>query len=398
MISIKKEDCAICGLCVDLCPTSALRLTPKDVIVYSERCIDCGICAQKCPFNAIKMARPAFFGIKDVRFQVTKACNFKCPHCFSNAGKKSKNEMSFSKAKAVLDKLIENGMVTLTLTGGEPLMRKYFSIAVINYLRSKKVYVKLFTNGFYLDKDTISRIKDVNEVQISIDGLQESHDEWRGQTGSWRKLWKDVVELKHFKITTSIRFTVSSLNYYQTKAILKMCEEKGVDIFKIRPVILKGRAEENPYYAMDKEKYYRESIGYISNIRRMKKYVIQALIPSFAFLYDNSISLNSLHGNFKGCVSCRAIMMATLLPDGYLNPCPYFSENLGNLKRERFSSIQTNIENFAQKILNIKNLDKECLGCPYIAICGGGCRANAIKGFGYLEAPDPNCPRILEKA
>ena len=74
--------CVLCGGCVDVCPTSCLKLTAFDTLAPSpaltrllgdgdatavtailkdeDRCIRCGLCAMRCPADAITMERVRF--------------------------------------------------------------------------------------------------------------------------------------------------------------------------------------------------------------------------------------------------------------------------------------------------------------------------------------------------
>ena len=44
-----------CGVCVNKCPTSALKLEKDEVVVDSDKCILCGECETLCPVNAIRL-------------------------------------------------------------------------------------------------------------------------------------------------------------------------------------------------------------------------------------------------------------------------------------------------------------------------------------------------------
>ena len=80
------EKCILCGGCVDVCPSSCLRLVPLDQVTGAgeveslkrlslggqaseeasamlkdeDRCIRCGLCAQRCPTGAVTMERFLF--------------------------------------------------------------------------------------------------------------------------------------------------------------------------------------------------------------------------------------------------------------------------------------------------------------------------------------------------
>ena len=91
--------------------------------------------------------------IRDVRFQVTHACNLNCPHCFSSSGKKLVEELSVDEAKVMIDQLAEAGMKLFAFTGGEPLLRKDFVLELVEYLSKLEVYSRLFTNGYMLTEE-----------------------------------------------------------------------------------------------------------------------------------------------------------------------------------------------------------------------------------------------------
>lgn len=57
-ISINREKCVDCTICVPLCPTKALLRNPQtaEVEFVKEECIACGICLRACPYAAIRIA------------------------------------------------------------------------------------------------------------------------------------------------------------------------------------------------------------------------------------------------------------------------------------------------------------------------------------------------------
>ncbi len=60
------------------------------------------------------------------------------------------------------------------VTGGEPILHSNFE-ALNDLLPDFAIRKVLFTNGLLLDKDLLGRLK-VDEIQISIDGLEKAHD------------------------------------------------------------------------------------------------------------------------------------------------------------------------------------------------------------------------------
>ncbi|GEM_PF-1912241 len=382
MILIKKN-CVSCGVCVDVCPVTALRLNKTDVTVDPKVCIDCGICAKKCPFGAIKSKnKPDKFLIRDIRLQVTGECNLKCPWCFSDAKNPLPDELSLEEAYSVVDQLIACGLKTMTLTGGESLLRKDFSLGLLNYLHRKKIYAKLFTNGSLLDERIIADIAGkVSEVQISV-----------YSKNSWLRVKRLFLILKKYKVRAVMRITLTSRNYRDIKKLISLAEKSKADCVRVRPFIVKGRGAKHKDYLLNEKA--RESIKYLVSIRRKKNYPIQLLAPAFPFLYDKQIKPDSFTDRgFIGYTLCKCIEdMGTILPDGGVRACGYFPQDLGNIKKQSFREIWSR-KNKIKNGLIVGRLDKECMDCAYITICGGGCRANAYVNTGSLTARDPNCPK-----
>ncbi len=52
---VDAEKCDACGSCVDVCPSSAIKIEEK-AIVTPEDCIDCAACVSECTHGAIAMA------------------------------------------------------------------------------------------------------------------------------------------------------------------------------------------------------------------------------------------------------------------------------------------------------------------------------------------------------
>jgi NAD-dependent dihydropyrimidine dehydrogenase PreA subunit len=53
MISIDRQACNGCGLCVEVCPTGALQLIERLIQVDNTLCQACELCVDSCPQNAL---------------------------------------------------------------------------------------------------------------------------------------------------------------------------------------------------------------------------------------------------------------------------------------------------------------------------------------------------------
>lgn len=99
-IQVINSNCIACGECLNVCPVSAIKLTPPNPIVIQNNCVYCGLCADTCKFDAIKVyddyyytkdgklyfarlyvdgERKGEFSLSDKRCQVCTICVKNCP-------------------------------------------------------------------------------------------------------------------------------------------------------------------------------------------------------------------------------------------------------------------------------------------------------------------------------
>ena len=136
-------------------------------------------------------------------FFITSRCNLRCSHCFYwqelNA---SEDELSTYEIRRIASSF--KHPVSLSLTGGEPFIRKDVKEIIEAFCQgcgTKEVGIA--TNGT-LTENTVETIRSVLEtgnlsslsVQVSLDGLEGTHDAIRGVKGSFQKAMATITELK----------------------------------------------------------------------------------------------------------------------------------------------------------------------------------------------------------
>jgi MoaA/NifB/PqqE/SkfB family radical SAM enzyme len=121
-----------------------------------------------------------------VQWLVTAACDMKCPHCYSAAGKRSSGELTTEEAKRlVIDELVALDCPLLVLAGGELLLRRDIP-ELVDYACSRGLEWAMHTHGMH-----VARHRDLFErhppvlAAISLDGDRSFHDAFRGREGSF---------------------------------------------------------------------------------------------------------------------------------------------------------------------------------------------------------------------
>ena len=172
--------------------------------------------------DAIRVEHP----LRDLFWECTLSCNAKCKHCGSSAEKrKYDGELTTEEIKSAFKQIAESmdaSKILINVTGGEPLVRQ--DLCEVMEYASKELgfHWGMTTNGILLNEKNIEKLKNANmeSISVSIDGLQETHDEFRGVPGSYNLIMNNIKKLKeagfvkHLQVTTV--FHKKNINQYTT--------------------------------------------------------------------------------------------------------------------------------------------------------------------------------------
>ena len=137
---------------------------------------------------------------------------------------------------SVLTQLKELGIISVTLTGGEPLLRTDLVEIVRKCAALGYDDVTLLTNGVLLTANRAEELLEagVTTVNISLDGIEKIHDEIRGLKGvfgkitSALKLLADLKQKKYRYLKVNINLTLMKPNLPDVIAVANLVRELGV--------------------------------------------------------------------------------------------------------------------------------------------------------------------------
>lgn len=136
------------------------RIVDQDVfLVNPHRSGEVHISTQLC--EILSAAKPDEIAVSDIirhlcrkqyrpmhlGWELLDKCQLKCPFCYI-VGHSSARITRFHEAKPALDSLLSKGLLTVTLTGGEPTLHPDF-LEIYSYLKSNGCLVDLYTNGCF---------------------------------------------------------------------------------------------------------------------------------------------------------------------------------------------------------------------------------------------------------
>jgi MoaA/NifB/PqqE/SkfB family radical SAM enzyme len=162
------------------------------------------------------------------QWMVTRRCNYRCKGC-DVWREQDVKELSTKEIKRGLDILKELGIIEITISGGNPLLREDID-EIIEYA-SRFFITTVYDNGS-MAAEKIDALRNADFVAISIDSLDPRKNDYiKGVDGAWEKAVNAVEKLKSEGISVSVTPTISQFNLYEIIDLTKYFLQKGVPLW-----------------------------------------------------------------------------------------------------------------------------------------------------------------------
>ena len=169
---------------------------------------------------------------------INDVCNYKCLMCDIRM-KDQATVYRCEDQKRDIDSLSKMGVIYYSVSGGEPTLVKDLPERLA-YAASKIPYVHLVTNGSTMTKDLAKRLgkTGIQEISVSLDGLQEFHNTMRGVENSFEKSWNAVGLLHQHapRIEIVINSILTPYNLDSLRALRKKILVAACDTFRAAAV------------------------------------------------------------------------------------------------------------------------------------------------------------------
>lgn len=343
-----------------------------------------------------------------VIWNLTRRCNLRCRHCYTvSADVKFPGELSEEQAFETLEDLGQFKVPAIILSGGEPLDSPYmFPLAK----RARKLtrVLALSTNGTKIFGKTADQIAKIgfNYVGISIDGIGETNDWFRGVDGAFDAAVRGVRALKKRDVRVGLRFCLTEGTQHHLPDLIKLCDDEGVDKFYLSHLVYAGRGDKNrgedAHHQMTRkgmdlllERAWESANGgrqldiVTGNNDADAGYFLQWATDRFdasqiAHLRSHLVAWG---GNSSGLGVANIDFLGKVHPDTY-----WSDYTVGNVKDTKFSDLWTGDDPMLATLrTRPRPLKGRCGACAIQDVCGGNTRIRALQVTGDPWAEDPAC-------
>jgi MoaA/NifB/PqqE/SkfB family radical SAM enzyme len=295
------------------------------------------------------------------------ACNCRCVMCDIWKGNHNLKQLTEDDISGLMYALKKFGTQQVVMSGGEALLSPNF-FRFCEMLNKENIKVSLLSTGLTLKRNAEQLVKWVNDIIVSIDGDENTHDTIRNIPGAFRKLKEGIEAIRlinpEFKITG--RTVIHRLNFRVWPAVIESAKEIGLDQISFLPADVSSQA-------FNRETPWDETrqLGILlseNELTELKNIIDNLLIHNRDDFEDHFIAespkkimkIYEYYAAFYGLNNfpfkrCNAPWVSTVIEaDGKVRPC-FFHEAYGNIRTDSLEKIL----NSEKAISFRKNLDMD---------------------------------------
>ncbi|MCE5195419.1 MAG: radical SAM protein [Nitrospiraceae bacterium] len=284
--------------------------------------------------------------LRYLELQITDSCNLRCKHCYIE--KPDSMELSTHQIKKILHEFQKMQGLRVLITGGEPLIHSNFD-TINDLLPDFRIRKVLFSNGLLISKKILSKLN-VEEIQISIDGLESGHDALRGK-GTFKKAFNALELVLNHGLDASVSTMAHSKNLGDFDEMHRLFTKIGIKEWTVDVPCITGRLQKSSEFYISPEKGGK----YLS--------------------YGYGAGLHSSESGY-GC----GLHLMSITAAGSISKCTFYSA-------DPVGKIDDGLEKCWKRIKPIILGSLQC-NCEFIETCRGGCRYRA-ELFGNALGKDP---------
>lgn len=291
--------------------------------------------------------------------ELTDACNLRCAYCYCDGKAGTVAGLTTGEVLAVLGQLHDQGVHSVELTGGEPLLRQDFA-EIFAFCCERFGLVGLLTNGMLLTPEIADLLASYPRrvfVGVSLDGPRaEIHDRLAGVEGAFARTLAGMRNLRKRGVPFRASMCVTQLNLLAVESTLELALELGARWFGYNLAFPVGRGEDLEWHL---------TAAQVERMVRLEKKLMREHPGVVTYYPEGEYRAIIDDGCGAGHKSC------TVGPRGDLRPCvllPAEYATFGNLTRmsltEAFNS------DVARWYRSLAHPTRErCGSCRYMATC-----------------------------
>ena len=326
-------------------------------------------------------------------FELTPGCDHKCAHCYNvwtaaegdpQAGYDTRGQLRTPAFTAMMTDVVrQTGARHITITGGEPLLRKD-ALDIIEHACGCVDTVSVITNGSHVDAATATRMAraGVRQVQLTLlAGERALHDRLKGAE-CFDDTLRAAVELVEAGVPVQVCFVAMHENWQEFARVMELCYALGIRGISYNRMSPTGGAIHHVARLMPTVEQIEANLETAEQLGRAWGIAVSTAMPIPPCL----IRLERYGWvRFGFCSTGSASPNIVIDGKGNVRSCNLASGLMGNVLRQPWSEIFAGSYQREFK----RNVPEMCRGCAYETSCQGGCKESGFATFGDHTHPEP---------
>ncbi len=279
------------------------------------------------------------------------ACNCRCVMCDIWKDNSNLRQLSEEDIAGLLQTLQKLGTQQVLMSGGEALLNPRF-FRFCEMLQQYRIRITLLSTGLTLAKHADQLLTHVNDVIVSLDGDQPTHDYIRNIPGAFEKMADAIALLKarnpSFRITA--RSVIHKLNFRKWQAIIEAARQWGLDKISFLPADVSSHAfNREVLWSEQRQQEILPAENELPELKKILEEVIENNKQGFihGFIAEQPGKLSKIYDYYAAChglnpfpyKKCNAPWVSAVVEaDGTVRPC-FFHAALGNIHDQPFEEI-----------------------------------------------------------
>ena len=329
-------------------------------------------------------------------WEFTLACNLKCRHCGSSAGKKRKDELSTNAALDVVRRLKDLGIKEVNLIGGEATLRPDWPV-IGKAISDSGMALAFQTGGLHISPTILDQMVEIGTkgVGVSIDGVGDIHDNQRGVKGSYERALKTLDYLSDSKIPFLACTTqLNRLSFTSLLELLDKVSQTRVKSWQIAQTLPMGiGTSATDLHFQPSDFLVIHELAAIFSVEAWKRGILGIAANPLGYFgpYERLIRTgpHNINSFYQGCPAAKGVI--GLEANGTIKGCPSLPTDpfsLGKSNESGFKKLETVFEISDSPYQN--RINGFCADCPFSNVCWSGCGWSATTTMGQ-KGDNPYC-------
>ncbi|MEG1657295.1 MAG: radical SAM protein [Christensenellaceae bacterium] len=344
--------------------------------------------------------------IRRAHWSITGKCNYRCKHCYMSAPDAKLGELDSKTVMDIVEQIAQCGIAEVSLTGGEPLVRKDFMEIVDALLEHDIAISQIYSNGKLVNEHLLKELdaRGIHpEFNMSYDGDDGWHDWLRGMDNAGEIVLHAFDLCHEMGFPTGAEMCLHQGNKQLLRKSINTLAAHHCTSIKTNPVadteLWKKYGKD---YTISLEEVFELYFDYIPHFFE-DGMPISVMLGGFFMCGKGKTNwaVPMVKGEGKACegdtICGHARSTLYISPESRMLPCLSLSAyplqedypKITDIGLRQGLSDSTYMKLIDTRLKEYWEINAECARCAYKTQCGGGCRASAlISGEADIMAPD----------